>query len=319
MDRTVEGYLAQLRQVLAGADPAVVQDALYDAEEYLRSALAEHGDASPETFERVVEVYGAPEEVGAAYLEQELTVARALRAPRPEAQQRRSALGRFFGVVGDANAWGSLFYMLLAFVTGIVYFTVVVTGLSLSLGLMITLLGIPLALLLIAVVRAVSLAEGRLVEGLLGVRMPRRPRMVGVQGDIWTRLKSWFADYRTWTTMLYMLLQAPLGTFYFALIVTGFASSVSLIALPFVQEIVDAPLISAGGYGYMLETWAYPLAVVMGILGMVVLLWIVKGVGVLHGAYAKAMLVGGFSETATVTGVHTAAITTGVANGEVEE
>lgn len=298
MDRTVEGYLAQLRLELAGADPAVAQDALYDAEEYLRSALAEESGAGPEAFDQVAEAYGTPKEIASAYLEQELTVSRALRSPSPAPRETRSVLRRFFGVVADPNAWGSLFYMLLAFVTGIVYFVVIVTGLSLSLGLMITLLGIPIALLLIAVVRAVSLAEGRLVEGLLGVRMPRRPRMVGAQGDIWTRLKSWFTDYRTWTTMLYMLLQFPLGILYFVLLVTGFAASASLVALPFLQEVAVNPLIQVGGYSYALETWAYPLVVAVGLLGMVVLLWIVRGIGMLHGGYAKVLLVGTREDTA---------------------
>lgn len=292
MDRTVEGYLAQLRLELAGADPAVAQDALYDAEEYLRSALAEEAGASPEAFDQVVEAYGTPKEIASAYLEQELTVSRALRSPASAPRKTRSSLRQFFGVVADPTAWGSLFYMLLAFVTGIIYFTVIVTGLSLSVGLMITLLGIPVALLLIAIVRAVSLAEGRLVEGLLGVRMPRRPRMVGAQGDIWTRLKSWFTDYRTWTTMLYMLLQLPIGILYFVLLVVGFVMSATFVALPLLQEMAVVPLIQVGGYNYVLETWAYPLVVAVGLLGMVVMLWIVKGIGMLHGGYAKALLVG---------------------------
>ena len=59
MADTVEGYLAQLRAALAGADPALVQDALYDAEEYLRAAIAE-GDGSPEAVEAAVEAYGTP-------------------------------------------------------------------------------------------------------------------------------------------------------------------------------------------------------------------------------------------------------------------
>ncbi len=33
---TIPAYLEQLRRSLAGADPALIQDALYDAEEYLR-------------------------------------------------------------------------------------------------------------------------------------------------------------------------------------------------------------------------------------------------------------------------------------------
>lgn len=33
---TIPQYLEQLQAALRGADPALVQDALYDAEEYLR-------------------------------------------------------------------------------------------------------------------------------------------------------------------------------------------------------------------------------------------------------------------------------------------
>ena len=43
---TIPEYLDQLRRALAGADPALVQDALYDAEEYLRSELAEQAGLS---------------------------------------------------------------------------------------------------------------------------------------------------------------------------------------------------------------------------------------------------------------------------------
>src|ERR1051325_2860228 len=40
--RTIAQYLEQLRAALAGADPALIQDALYDAEEHLRAELQEH-------------------------------------------------------------------------------------------------------------------------------------------------------------------------------------------------------------------------------------------------------------------------------------
>ena len=38
--RSIDEYLKQLRAALAGADPALIQDALYDAEEYLRAEVA---------------------------------------------------------------------------------------------------------------------------------------------------------------------------------------------------------------------------------------------------------------------------------------
>lgn len=296
MDRTVEGYLAELKRHLAGADPALVQDALYDAEEYLRSALLEQaageaGESTAATFDAVVEAYGTPEEVAGSYRESELTVAAALRRPRPDVSSR-GPIARFFGVVADPEAWGALLYMLLAFVTGIVYFTVVVTGASLSLGLLVLIIGVPVALLFLATVRAVSLAEGRIVEGLLGVRMPRRPRLVGAQGDIFTRIKSWFTDYRTWTTMFYMVMQLPLGITYFTVLVTGVTASVAVAVAPILQVIYDHPVAITGEYAYYIQPWGMPLFVAAGVLGLFCMLWLAKGVGRLHGMYAKALLVG---------------------------
>ncbi|MDZ4168775.1 MAG: sensor domain-containing protein [Coriobacteriia bacterium] len=292
---TIEGYLAQLRGALAGADPALVQDALYDAEEYLRSAAAEDG-TTPESIATAIDAYGTPEEIADAYREREITVAEALRKPAP--QRRSTILGRFFGVLADPGAWGALFYMLLALVTGIMYFTVVVTGLSLTFGLSVLIVGIPLALLFIAIVRAVSLAEGRMVEGLLGLRMPRRPRTVGQTGNLWERIKSWFTDYRTWTTMLYMVLQLMFGIIYFTVVVTGLSLALSFIALPFAQWIFDLPLFVFGDYHYQMNWWAAPFVILIGVLTFVATMWVAKGVGVLHGAYAKVMLVGRFDSDA---------------------
>ncbi|MDP2233971.1 MAG: sensor domain-containing protein [Actinomycetota bacterium] len=296
MDRTVEGYLAQLRAALAGADPALVQDAAYDAEEYLRDALAET-DGSEEGFDAVVEAYGTPEEIASSYRDAEITVAAALRKP-VSAVKSTNPIARFFGVLVDPSAWGALFYMVLSLATGIVYFTIVVTGLSLTVGLAVLIVGLPFALLFLALVRAISLAEGRMVEGLLGERMPRRPSTVGQTGGIWERIKSWLTDYRTWTTMLYMVLQMFFGIAYFTAVVTAFAVCVSLLALPFVQVLAGEPLLIVDGFRYWIEPWGYPVFILGGLLGVVGTMWIAKGVGKMHAAYAKAMLVGRFEQPA---------------------
>jgi tryptophan-rich sensory protein len=292
---TVEGYLAELRTALAGADPALVQDALYDAEDFLRSAIAENGD-TPEGVAAAIEAYGAPEEIASAYRDAEKTAAVVLRPPthKPAA----TWYGKFFGIVADPAAWGSLFYMLLALATGILYFTIITVGLSLTLGLSILIIGIPLALLFIATVRAISLAEGRIVEGLLGVRMPRRPRTIA-SGSMWDRIKSWFTDSRTWTTMLYMLLQLPLGIAYFTIAVTGLALAAGLIAAPFAQVFFDMPIARNFDTGYYLYPWAMPLVIAAGVLGFFGTLWVAKGIGFLQGQYAKIMLVGNVERSAS--------------------
>ena len=62
-----------------------------------------------------------------------------------------------------------------ALATGILYFTFAITGSMMSIGLAILIIGIPFFLLFIGTARLLALAEGRIVESLLGTRMPRRP------------------------------------------------------------------------------------------------------------------------------------------------
>jgi uncharacterized membrane protein len=290
---TIEAYLIELRAALAGADPALVQDAVYDAEDYLRTAAAE-GGGSAEAVSSAIDAYGTPTEIADAYRRTEVTVSAALK--RPAATKSANRLVRFFGIVADPGAWGALFYMFMSLVTGIIYFTVAVTGFSLSAGLMILIIGLPVALVFISAVRGISFAEGRLVEGLLGQRMPRRPRIAttGPNGSLVERLKAWLVDYRTWTTMLYMVLMLPLGITYFVIVVTALATSLGVFVAPIAQWIANTPVIRFGEWGLLIDPWEAPLWFAAGILGAFVTLWLAKGVGYLHGMFAKVMLVGRF-------------------------
>jgi uncharacterized membrane protein len=290
---TIEAYLAELRAALAGADPALVQDAVYDAEDYLRTAAAE-GGGSAEAVSSAIDAYGTPTEIADAYRRTEVTVSAALK--RPAATKSANRLVRFFGIVADPGAWGALFYMFMSLVTGILYFVTAVVGFSVSTGLMVLIIGIPMALLFISAVRGISFAEGRIVEALLGQRMPRRPRLAttGPNGSFIERLKAWLLDYRTWTTMLYMVLMLPLGITYFTLVVTALALSFGAFVAPIAQWIANTPVIRFGEWGLLIDPWEAPLWFAAGILGAFVTLWLAKGVGYLHGMFAKTMLVGRF-------------------------
>lgn len=296
----IEGYLQALKAALAGADPALVQDALYDAEEYLRAemmACTESVEGEGACFAAAVERYGTPDEVASAYLETEITVARALGAP--VTPRKSNPLARFFGIVADARGYGALFYLVLSLLTGTVYFTLVVAMLPTGIGLLPIGVGAIVLLLFFAIIRALSLAEGRIVEVLLGVRMPRRPRGSLPQGDVFARVKHWLTDRRTWTSILYMVLQLPLGIIYFTIVVTALSVSAAGVVYPIAQLFADYPLLQVDGYGYMLELWAAPLVVLLGLLGFVLTLHLCRGIGVLHAAYAKGLLVGRYDDAST--------------------
>ena len=299
--QTIKEYLAQLRTALAGADPAMIQDALYDAEEHLRSELADNpGTGEAELLAKIATTYGAPEEVADIYRTTEQTVARALRTPRPQA--RRSAFGRFFGVIADPHTWGALFYMLLTLATGIFYFTWAVTGMSLSIGFAFTLIGIPFFLLFMASVRGLSLLESRIVEGMLGVRMPRRPPYIERERPWLKRIGAMLSDPRTWATLLYMLLMLPLGIAYFVTVVVLTSVSLSLAATPILKVIADAlgwdSVTCTGapdwvcGFAVWANSWpGIALWCALGVVLLFATLHLVRGIGCLHGALAKQLLV----------------------------
>ena len=289
---TIPEYLAQLRTALAGADPALVQDALYDAEEYLRAELAANpGRSEAEVIASVAGSYGAPAEVADIYRDTEVKVQTALRAPAP--RQRRSALGRFFGVAADPRTYGAMFYSILALATGIFYFAWVVTGLSLSLGLSMIIIGIPFVILFLGSVRLLSLVEGRIVETMLGERMPRRPLYADRELPLLARIGRMFTDPRTWSTLVYMVAMLPLGILYFAVAVSLLATSLGLIGGPLLLGFgaFDNWWLDNWEVSTTLAPWQMPVVFLGGVVLLFTTLHLLRGIGAVHGTIAKHLLV----------------------------
>jgi uncharacterized membrane protein len=310
MINSVEQYLSELKKALSGSDRATIQDALSDAEEHLRTALNSATEADPqiseaEALEAIVEKYGAPGEIAAAYKEIESRTPSAFartvykeseiviepEAVRPAVVDTRPFYAKFFGIFADLRAWGALLYLILALGTGIIYFTWAVTGLSLSLGLLVLIIGIPIAGLFLLSVRGIALVEGRIVEALLGVRMPRRPLFSRKDIGWWQKFKGMFTSWHTWAAIIYMILQMPLGIIYFTVIVILVSVSLWGIAIPILQLGFNIPVGQNFDTLYYLARWMMPITVIGGVLLLTATMHLVKAAGRLHGNLAKVMLV----------------------------
>jgi hypothetical protein len=293
MIKSIEAYLDLLKAELQESDAATVQDALADAEEHLRSALLALREKQSELTEeealnQVIEQYGSPEETASAYKEVERrTTPQLIRQSQPGS----SGLSRFFGVYADARAWGALLYMLIAFVTGILYFTWAVTGLATSVSFALFIFGLPFALLFFISVRGLALLEGRIVEALLGVRMPRRPLFTQANLKWLDRLKELATDRHTWFSILYMFVQFILGIVYFVLLVTILSVALSFFAIPILQEVWGQGAIMNNDVRYFFPTWSYPLLVLGAVLLWTSFMNLARGIGQLHGRMAKSLLV----------------------------
>jgi uncharacterized membrane protein len=314
--RSIDQYLRQLREELAGADSALIQDALYDAEEYLRAEVAAHPEKSEsDVLELIASTYGAPDEVAAAYRDTEVKVKAAMATPRKEA---KSSLGRFFGVFLDPRTYTSLFFMLLGLPRGIIYFVLAAVGLSLSAGFSVLIIGVPFFLMFMAICRVVSLAEGRLIEAMTGVRMPRRPVYQGTALGFWARIGEMLKDPRTWTTIAYFILMLPIGIVYFVIAVAGLSVSLSFIALPITVVLAQAGWFGMGGvevFSNAQPEWifntgfAIPLLGLAGVLLLTSLMHLARGIGRLHAMFAKSMLVARTASSAAEGAESAAALT----------
>jgi uncharacterized membrane protein len=294
MCKDVQDYLAKLKKELGErADPALVQDALSDAEAHLRSALEEELANNPDTTEKeilipIVEKYGIPSEVAAAYLSIERHIFPVKeQQPHPET---RSFAGKFFAVLADSRAWSAFFYMLLAFITGILF-----GGWALFVGCisafsLIFIIGLPIFGLFMLSIRGIALLEGRIVEALLGVRMPRRPLFLE-KGLSWSdRYIALVKDKYSWRALVYAVLLFPLGLIYTGLFSLLFVFSLGFFASPVLELIFRVPL-DLFGDNIFTPVWLLPVVCVAGLLLLPLTLHLAKLVGKIHGRFAKAMLV----------------------------
>ena len=291
MYNTFEQYLAALKNELGDDKPVLLRDALADARARLSMALEVAREKTPKAsvsaaMKSILKKQDSPEAAAAAYRETD----RQVPATMGEAAKPAWFLGKVLGVYLDPRTWGALFFMFISFVAGTVYFTWAVTGLALSLSFLILIIGLPFAVLFLLSVRGLGLVESRLVEVLLGVSMPRWP-LVAEQGSNWLeRFKALVTDKHTWLSLLYLVLQMPLGVIYFTINVTLIALALGIMAAPAVQVFGDTQIITINNSRLFAPIWALGLMELGGFLALTATLHLIRSIGRWHGKYAKALL-----------------------------
>jgi hypothetical protein len=293
MYKKIEDYLTQLKRELSGSDPALIQDALSDAEEHLRNALEESVENKPgisenEALQPLIERYGTPSEVASAYKETESLTPPTLATT--EKHVTRSYGEKFFGAVAEARTWGAFLYILLSAFTAIIFGMWTLFGGAFSFFSLIFIIGIPVTGLYLLSLRGIALVEGRIIEALLGIRMPRKPIFLS-RGLNWRKkYKVLITESYTWKVFAYMILHLPLGFIYFVVVVGMLGASIKGTIYPLWYWGLGRPLITFSQPIYP-PAWSYPLVSVAGILMLFLTLHLARFIGKTHGRFAKFMLV----------------------------
>jgi uncharacterized membrane protein len=293
MPDLIENYLKELKKELEDADSALVQDALFDAEEYLRTSLEKLKREDPESsgdelLAEVIDKYGSAEETARFYLEMEK---RQLPVYPQQPERKRSFLSRFFGVLIDPKAYASFLFLIFSLATGIVYFTWAVTGLSISAGFIILIFGIPFFGLFLLSIQGLALVEGRIVEAMTGIRMPRRPIFYRRDLSFWEKFKHLAGSGSTWKAILYMILKLPMGIISFTLAVVMLSLSLAIMASPALQVWFDIPFMQFGETEVYTSIWLTPVHLVLGIAMVIITLHLSRAIAKLYAVSARALLV----------------------------
>jgi hypothetical protein len=133
-------------------------------------------------------------------------------------------------------------YLLLGLPLGVVEFVAVVTGLSMGLGLLITLLGVPVLVLTFLGARAGAGFERELARTLLDAPMPSlQTRSEHSTGIFWSRLRELVTDRDTWASLAFLLLRLPLGIIDFTVVVTIVGLALGGFAQPILFAVGPEP------------------------------------------------------------------------------
>ena len=171
------------------------------------------------------------------------------------------------------QTWTELAYLLLGLPVGVVTFTVVVTGVTLGVSLLITLVGIPVLVATAYADRGLAWLERRRAALVLGrpigdppYRRPERPGALA-----W--LKALAVDPQTWKEAAWMVVVFAVGLVGFVVAVVLWGVALWAVTFPlYWWALPHDALPQVGGEGddlFAVDTW--PLAVAVGACGLALL------------------------------------------------
>ena len=178
-------------------------------------------------------------------------------------------------------------YLLLSLGLGTTWFLILVVGLASGIGLLVTLLGVPILIGLLFATRPMADLERALVNGLLDERIAGHYRRPAKEGA-WSSIVARVADPQTWKDAAYLACQFPLGIIWFTL------TSIALVVPP---ALLLAPLwywITPGGVDVVFwNVDSLPEALVLVPIGALLLIparYLIDGMGIAHGHWARLLL-----------------------------
>ena len=199
----------------------------------------------------------------------------------------------FFRPLAERRTYRELGFLLSGGAFAVVWFALLLGG-WLATGLLsVTPLIVPTLVVFRATTRLAAAIEAAVARSLLGVDVRIAPRAPGGRG-YWGRIRAGATDRAFWGTQAYLLLRTTLGFAAAVGVASLICASLSLIALPVLVtyrwdvDIFDRHIHELG------VAFAF---VPLGLAGLILTAWLVRGLASVWGRLARTLLVGGGAAT----------------------
>ncbi len=177
-------------------------------------------------------------------------------------------------------------YLLLGLPLGILYFTFLVTSLSLAVGLSIVWVGVPILIGALIAWRAMGRFERTLLSAMVGANIDPPLGKVEPSMSLGQKARALASDSYTWRSFGWLLLRFPLGIAGFVVVVVLVSTSLSLLGAPLAlvwEDHID--------FGWAEDfTAALWLAPLIGLFLAAGSAHVISGFARLHGVMARPLL-----------------------------
>lgn len=138
----------------------------------------------------------------------------------------------FFSVLGEAQTYLNIVYIFVAFPLSILYFSLVITGLSLSVGLLIIVAGFFIFIGTLLMIRGFRRMDIELTRVFLGGSIPLKEADKSEKGFSGF-IRQLFGSASTWKSFVhYLVLKFPLDTIFFCITISFIAITLDLLFAP---------------------------------------------------------------------------------------
>lgn len=143
-------------------------------------------------------------------------------------------MNKIFSVFINPKTYSNIFYHIISFPLGLLYFITLTVIICLGMGLAITVIGLPILVGSFYLARLYGTIEIAIAENSTKQQIYRNslPQVNG----IWAKIKLMLSDSFTWKSLLFAFLKFPLGLISFVNVIVSLTVAFGFIAAPFLYQ-----------------------------------------------------------------------------------